>query len=148
MGAQAATYPAPEARWFRAAGGPGSQMLWGVMWNGRVVIIQLSDDLSGHRPGCFRAPVSGRMSFALTGAPLPCPRRAPGIRVQYSRNLTQSSSSKKSARHPKRPHRRRTRSPRAVLSLTESDGFPDTSNSDSVSGLEEEVYHHGQVLFR
>ncbi|KCZ51646.1 hypothetical protein [Hyphomonas pacifica] len=33
--------------WFRQNGGPGSQMLWGVMWNGRIGIIQLSDDLSG-----------------------------------------------------------------------------------------------------
>ena len=53
--------------WFRAAGGPGSEMLWGVMWNGRVVIIRLSDDLSGHRPGTFRAPVSGRLASALLG---------------------------------------------------------------------------------
>jgi hypothetical protein len=66
--------------WFRAAGGPGSQMLWGVMWNGRVVVIQLSDDLSGHRPGCFRAPVSGRLRLALVAAPSPCPRRTPGLR--------------------------------------------------------------------
>ena len=54
-------------RWFRAAGGPGSEMLWGVMWNGRVVVIQLSDDLSGHRPGFFRAHVSGRLASALRG---------------------------------------------------------------------------------
>jgi hypothetical protein len=33
-------------RWFRDVGGPGSEMLCGVMWNGRVVVIQLSDDLS------------------------------------------------------------------------------------------------------
>ena len=31
-------------RWFKATGSPGSQMLWGVMWNGRVVIIQLSGE--------------------------------------------------------------------------------------------------------
>tara|TARA_R110002096_G_scaffold35127_2_gene99650 strand:+ start:268 stop:639 length:372 start_codon:yes stop_codon:yes gene_type:complete len=64
--------------WFRAAGGPGSQMLWGVMWNGRVVVIQLSDDLSGHRPGIFRAPVSDRLRLALVAASAPCPRRTPG----------------------------------------------------------------------
>ena len=64
--------------WFRAAGGPGSQMLWGVAWNGRVVLIQLSDDLSGYRPCTFRAPVSDRLTFALTGTPSPCPRRTPG----------------------------------------------------------------------
>ena len=64
--------------WFRDAGGPGSQMLWGVMWNGRVVIIQLSDDLSGHRSGCFRAPVSGRLRLALSDTTPPCSRRKPG----------------------------------------------------------------------
>jgi hypothetical protein len=64
--------------WFRAAGGPGGQMLWGVMWNGRVVIIQLSDDLFGHPSGVFDAPVSGRLRIALTDTPLPCPRRTPG----------------------------------------------------------------------
>ncbi|WP_373007332.1 hypothetical protein [Hyphomonas sp.] len=53
-------------------------MLWGVLWNGRVVIIQLSDDLSGHHPGCFRAPVSDQLRLALTDAPSPCPRRMPG----------------------------------------------------------------------
>jgi len=72
--------------WFRAAGGPGSQMLWGVMWNGRVVIIQLSDDLSGHRPGCFRAPVCDRLNLALSSDhPLSSlfrsPRRKPGPRA-------------------------------------------------------------------
>tara|TARA_R110000772_G_scaffold77421_3_gene166748 strand:+ start:757 stop:1122 length:366 start_codon:yes stop_codon:yes gene_type:complete len=64
--------------WFRTNGGPGSEMLWGVMWNGRVVIIQLSDDLSGHRPGFFRAPVSDRLRLALTDATSPCSRRMPG----------------------------------------------------------------------
>ena len=53
--------------WFRTNGGPGSEMLWGVMWNGRVVIIQLSDDLSGHRPGRFRALVSDRLGRVLAG---------------------------------------------------------------------------------
>jgi hypothetical protein len=63
--------------WFRATGGPGSQMLWGVMWNGRVVIIRLSDDLSGHHPGIFRAPVSDRLARALADTPHPCSRRTP-----------------------------------------------------------------------
>ena len=72
--------------WFREVGGPGSEMLWGVMWNGRVVIIQLSDDLSGHRSGIFRAPVSGRLVQALSGedplSPLVrSPRRKPGPRA-------------------------------------------------------------------
>jgi len=65
--------------WFRAVGGPGSQMLWGVMRNGRVVIIQLSDNLSGHRSGSFRAPVSVRLKRALKPEThTPCPRRTPG----------------------------------------------------------------------
>ena len=73
-------------RWFRAAGGPGSQMLWGVMWTGRVVIIQLSDDLSGHPSGIFRAPVSDRLKLALSSddplSPLiRSPRRKPGPRA-------------------------------------------------------------------
>tara|TARA_R110000824_G_scaffold54013_1_gene149013 strand:- start:1358 stop:1747 length:390 start_codon:yes stop_codon:yes gene_type:complete len=53
--------------WFRDVGGPDSEMLWGVAWNGRVVIVQLSDDLSGPHPGCFRAPVSVRLASALRG---------------------------------------------------------------------------------
>tara|TARA_R110000751_G_scaffold143688_6_gene247352 strand:- start:2628 stop:2993 length:366 start_codon:yes stop_codon:yes gene_type:complete len=71
-------------KWFRAAGGPGSEMLWGVMWTGRVVVPQLSDDLSGHRPGCFRAPVSDRLRLALTDTPRPCPRRRPGPQATLS----------------------------------------------------------------
>jgi hypothetical protein len=68
--------------WFRAAGGPGSQMLWGVMWNGHVVIIQLSDDLSEHHPGCFRAPVSGRLKLAFNAETnFPCPLRRQGRRI-------------------------------------------------------------------
>lgn len=73
-------------RWFRAAGGPGSEMLWGVMWNGRVVIIQLSDDLSGHHPCTFRAPVSERLARVLLGEDRLSPlvrssRRRPGSRA-------------------------------------------------------------------
>jgi len=69
--------------WFRAAGGPGSEMLWGVAWNGRVVVIRLSDDLSGYRPGTLRAPVSDRLGRVLSGekplSPLVrSPRRKPG----------------------------------------------------------------------
>tara|TARA_R110000782_G_scaffold74701_1_gene149140 strand:- start:70 stop:441 length:372 start_codon:yes stop_codon:yes gene_type:complete len=71
--------------WFRANGGPGSEMLWGVMWNGRVVVIQLSDDLSVHRPGFFRAPVSDRLGRALTDTPNPCSRRKPGPQATLSR---------------------------------------------------------------
>ena len=66
--------------WFREVGGPGSQMLWGVMWTGRVVVLQLSDDLSGHRPGIFRAPVSDRLRLALTDTAPPCSRRKPELR--------------------------------------------------------------------
>jgi hypothetical protein len=71
--------------WFRANGRPGSEMLWGVMWNGQVVIIQLSDDLSGHRPGFFRAPVSDRLRRTLTGDEglllVRSPRRKPGSKA-------------------------------------------------------------------
>ena len=64
--------------WFRKTGGPGSQMLWGVMKDGRVVMIRLSDDLSVPSPCSFRAPVSGRLNAALSGADLV---RAPHLRV-------------------------------------------------------------------
>ena len=72
--------------WFRAAGGPGSEMLWGVAWNGRVVIIQLSDDLSGHPSGIFRATVSERLRRVLSGEDpfsslFRSPRRTPGPRA-------------------------------------------------------------------
>jgi len=36
--------------WFQQAGGPGAQMLWAVTPAGQVVIVQLSDDLSGRTP--------------------------------------------------------------------------------------------------
>ena len=64
--------------WFRNVGGPGSEMLWGVAWNGRVMIVHLSDDLSGPHLACFRAPVSDRLGRALTDTPHPCSRRTPG----------------------------------------------------------------------
>tara|TARA_R110000744_G_scaffold285452_1_gene396833 strand:- start:182 stop:577 length:396 start_codon:yes stop_codon:yes gene_type:complete len=75
--------------WFREVGGPGSQMLWGVMWNGRVVVLQLSDDLSGPHPGCFRAPVSGRLGRVLSGEDPLFPlvrssRRKPGPRAAHT----------------------------------------------------------------
>ena len=71
-------------RWFRNVGGPGSEMLWGVAWNGRVMIVQLSDDLSGHHPGIFRAPVSDRLRLALTDTPHPYSRRMPGPQTTLS----------------------------------------------------------------
>tara|TARA_R100001244_G_scaffold131555_2_gene104939 strand:+ start:180 stop:563 length:384 start_codon:yes stop_codon:yes gene_type:complete len=71
--------------WFQQAGGPGTQMLWAVTPAGQVVIVQLSDDLSGRtpaRPGFdfqpsrrFREAVHGEL-IILT--PDPCPRRMPG----------------------------------------------------------------------
>ena len=61
--------------WFRAAGGPGSQMAWGLMWNGRVVIIRASDDLSVQPSCCFRALVSSRLRLALVESETPYPRR-------------------------------------------------------------------------
>ena len=61
-------------------------MLWGVMWNGRVVVIRLSDDLSGPHPGIFRAPVSDQLGRALSGEDRLSPlvrssRRKPGPRA-------------------------------------------------------------------
>ena len=70
--------------WFRNVGGPGSEMLWGVAWNGRVKIVHLSDDLPGPHPACFRAPVSDRLASALRGDEgfnhVRSPRRKPGPR--------------------------------------------------------------------
>ena len=71
-------------RWFRAVGGPGSEMLWGVMRNGRVVLLHVSDDLSGHRPCTFRAPVSDRFRRTLLDTPSPCSRRKPGPQATRS----------------------------------------------------------------
>ena len=64
--------------WFKANGGPGSQMLWAVTCHGRVDIVYLSDDISGHRPCSFRAPVSDRLAEAVMEPSPPRPRRTPG----------------------------------------------------------------------
>tara|TARA_R110000868_G_scaffold90255_1_gene250716 strand:+ start:131 stop:502 length:372 start_codon:yes stop_codon:yes gene_type:complete len=79
--------------WFRETGGPGSQMLWGVMNDGRVVLLRLSDDLSVPLSCSFRAPVSDRLGDALSGdtlappsvpsirrLPAPLAARSPGLR--------------------------------------------------------------------
>ena len=68
--------------WFRANGGPGSQMLWAVTNHGRVDVVFLSDDLSV-QPSCsFRAPVSPRLARALAGETIaPCPLRRQGRRI-------------------------------------------------------------------
>ncbi len=70
--------------WFRRAGGPGSQMLWGVDARGRVTILALSDDLSGRK----RAPLPGAepsraLHAALSGelldaSPAACRAKGPG----------------------------------------------------------------------
>jgi hypothetical protein len=78
--------------WFRAAGHPGAQMLWGVMWNGRVVLIRLSDDMSVQRSGCFRAPVSDRLRLALAGAASPRPRFTPGCLSDVSGRAARNAS--------------------------------------------------------
>ena len=62
--------------WFRRAGGPGSQMLWGVDHWGRVNILALSDDLSGYQPPqtgitlapspAWRALLAGQAETALS----------------------------------------------------------------------------------
>ena len=70
--------------WFHAAGGPGSQMLWGVDLWGRVVILSLSDDLSGRGPALqsFTFQPSEHFRAALSGenfiTQCPHPRRRPG----------------------------------------------------------------------
>ena len=72
--------------WFKANGGPGSQMLWAVTNHGRVDVVFLSDDLSVHRSGCFRAPVSARLARALAGETIaPCPLRRQGRRIPSCR---------------------------------------------------------------
>ena len=69
--------------WFKANGGPGSQMLWAVTNHGRVDVVFLSDDMSVHPSCSFRAPVSDRLAHALAGEdllspPVPLSRRTPG----------------------------------------------------------------------
>ena len=72
--------------WFRANGGPGSQMLWGLSKTGHAVLIRVSDDLSGHRSGCFRAPVSERLALALADETItPCPLPRQGRRIKARR---------------------------------------------------------------
>ena len=72
--------------WFRAAGGPGSRMLWGIMRNGRVVLIRASDDLSVHPSCSIRAPVSPRLRLALMNDETPCPRPIQGPQAILSRS--------------------------------------------------------------
>ena len=68
--------------WFQVNGGPGSQMFWGLSKTGHAVLIRASDDLSGHRSGCFRAPVSPRLRLALADETItPCPLRRQGRRI-------------------------------------------------------------------
>ena len=67
--------------WFRANGGPDSQMFWGLTKTGRVILIRASDDLTGRGPCTFRAPVSDWLEKALSGEYLSstaCPPRTPG----------------------------------------------------------------------
>ncbi|MBU2083986.1 MAG: hypothetical protein KKB75_06230 [Alphaproteobacteria bacterium] len=72
--------------WFPVNGGPGSQMFWDLSKTGRVVLIRVSDDLSGHRSGCFRAPASPRLRLALTDETIsPRPLRRQGRRIPASR---------------------------------------------------------------
>ena len=71
--------------WFKANGGPGSQMLWAVTRHGRVDVVFLSDDLSVHPSCIFRAPVSPRLAHALAGETIaPYPLRRQGRRIPSS----------------------------------------------------------------
>ncbi len=79
--------------WFRAKGGPGSQMLWAVTKTGRVVLIRLSDDFYP-RPRMLLAPVSDRLRQALNPEPhTPCPLRMQG-------RLPESGQSRAASLHP------------------------------------------------
>ena len=69
--------------WFKANGGPGSQMLWAVTKHGRVDVVYLSDDMSTTLKHPWNPlPLSHSFSTALSGEPQtsthPCPRRKPG----------------------------------------------------------------------
>jgi len=80
--------------WFRRAGGPGSQMLWGVDHRGRVNILSLSDDLSGRAPltrpvkpmpsRALRAVLAGEFPHALH---MPPNRRRRGRLALYANGL-------------------------------------------------------------
>ena len=72
--------------WFKANGGPGSQMFWGLTRTGHAVLIRASDDFSGHRSGIIRVPVSERLALALADETItPCPLRRQGRRIKASR---------------------------------------------------------------
>jgi len=68
--------------WFRANGGPGSQMFWGFTKTGRIILIRASDDLTGRGPCSFRAPVSDRLAEVLIETSSPCPLPRQGTRAQ------------------------------------------------------------------
>lgn len=80
--------------WFRRAGGPGSQMLWGVDHRGRVNILSLSDDLSGRVPLTrpvtptpsrdLRTALAGEFPHALH---MPSNRPGPGRLALYAKGL-------------------------------------------------------------
>lgn len=54
--------------WYRAAGGPGSQMMWYVDCRGRVRVAWLSDDLSGKGRAARLPQPSARYLAALDGS--------------------------------------------------------------------------------
>jgi hypothetical protein len=83
-------------RRFRDVGGPGSEMLWGVMWNGRVVVIQISDDLSmgPQQTPSFHARVSDGLRRALSGeTDVPCPLRRLRREMQSLRDCPAAGAS-------------------------------------------------------
>jgi len=68
--------------WFKANGGPGSQMLWAITNHGRVDVVYLSDDMCGKAAHPW-GPITLSRSFntALAGAmqtAAPCPGHTPG----------------------------------------------------------------------
>jgi hypothetical protein len=58
-------------KWFQDNGRPGSQMMWTVLSNGRVILLRASDDLFVYPPCIIRAPVSARLALALSSEDLP-----------------------------------------------------------------------------
>lgn len=72
--------------WFQVNGGPGSQMLWGLSKTVHAVLIRAPDDLSRHRSGFFREPVSKGPELVLANKTISlCLLRRQGPRIPASR---------------------------------------------------------------
>lgn len=72
--------------WFKANGGPGSQMLWAVTNHGRADVVYLSDDMADIvKHPLVQIPLSRSFNTALAEQyerpAHPCPRRMRGPQV-------------------------------------------------------------------